>query len=84
VRDRRHQRGLFACLWLSAAVALILLLAVSSATHHQAPYLWFVLVPVFLFSVVVVRERMVPETDPVWFSQPPRLSLFQRPPPSLI
>jgi len=64
---------------------LILLLAISSASHHSVSQLWFVLVPVFLFAAVVIQERwFVSEADAFARDPSPRPSLFQRPPPSLI
>jgi len=83
--DCHQRRSLFRGLWLAAAVALVLLLVVSSATHHPGSYLWFVLVPVFLFAAIVIQERcFVSEADVVVCDHAPFPALFQRPPPSLI
>jgi hypothetical protein len=83
--DRHQRRSLIRCLWLAAAVALILLLVVSSATHHPISGLCFVLVPVFLFAAVFIQERcFVSDADAVSCDRAIVPALFQRPPPSLI
>jgi hypothetical protein len=83
--DRHQRRRLIRCIWLATAAALILLLAIGSASHHPVLNLWFVLVPVFLFAVVVIQERcFVSDADVVACDPSPVPSLFQRPPPSLI
>jgi hypothetical protein len=73
--------------WMVAVVGLlVLLLAVTTASHHLFVPLCFVLLPVFLFGRVENSEQRLSIAfgcDARHSSDPDRSALFQRPPPFL-
>jgi hypothetical protein len=70
---------------LLAAILAVVLLLLPHATDHHATTALFLLVPLFLFAALVEEPRTYqPRTDHIVApNHHVRLTLFQRPPPSL-
>jgi Flp pilus assembly protein TadB len=80
---KRRQRGVLQSPWMVAVVALLLLLVVllAAAGHSPLAVCCFVLVPVFLFSLVALQSDDTEDEPNISGLEDDSPSLFQRPPP---